>query len=328
MNPSDNAAISANNCQDICGLNNGGLSYKFTPNVGSYGEYGVEVTVSAKVLKQIYLPRDKWSHKGQYGKLLVVSGSEMHTGSPIFASMAAYRAGCDLVYLASPQRPADVAAHFSPNLITLQLNGKKLEPRHVPRILELIETSRINAMLVGPGLWRSKETYTAIYKLISAVDLPMVVDADAIRAVGHNKKVLKNKQVVFTPHANEFLELSGRKVGINLAQRKAAVQEASRELGGVVLLKGNFDIISDGKRTALNRTGSVFMTKGGFGDTLAGICGAFLARGVDPFTAACAAAYVNGKAGELCAKQYGESMLASDLLEYIPRAIKLASKQT
>jgi len=87
-------------------------------------------------------------------------------------------------------------------------------------------------------------------------------------------------------------------------------------------LKGAVDIISDGKRTALNKTGSSFMTKGGCGDTLAGICGALLARKVDAFTAACAAAYINGRAGEIAVKEYGEGMLPTDLIKNIPKAIK------
>ncbi|MFH1246770.1 MAG: NAD(P)H-hydrate dehydratase [Candidatus Micrarchaeota archaeon] len=277
--------------------------------------------VNEDVLRVVYPTREKRSHKGQYGKLLVVAGSEMHTGSPIFSAMAAYRAGCDLVYLACPQRPADIAASFSPNLITLPLVGKKLEKKHVAKILELVETSRITAMLIGPGLWRDEQTFAAIYELIEKINLPMVIDADAIRAVALNKKIVSGKKVVFTPHANEFLALSGKKIGEDLEQRINVVQQCSKDLQSVMLLKGNIDVISDGERVALNKTGSVFMTKGGFGDTLAGITGAYLSRGVSVFDAACAAALVNGKAGELCAEKYGESMLASDLFDFIPKVI-------
>jgi NAD(P)H-hydrate epimerase len=88
------------------------------------------------------------------------------------------------------------------------------------------------------------------------------------------------------------------------------------------LLKGKTDIISDGKEVALNKTGSPFMTKGGTGDTLAGIAGALLARGIPPFEAGQAAAYINGIAGELAAKKFGEGLMATDLIEAIPEAIK------
>lgn len=278
--------------------------------------------ITKKILHKVYPRRSEWSHKGQYGKLLVVSGSERHTGSPIFAAMAAYRSGCDLVYVAAPKRPADIAASFSPNLITEPLEGKKLEPRHVGQILQLLEETRCTAVLIGPGLWRDKATFQAICQLISQVELPMVIDADAIRAVGRKKEILAGKTMVLTPHSNEFLELWRGKLGTNVEQRVEAVQQTSRELNSTVLLKGHVDVISDGKNTALNKTGSALMTKGGFGDTLAGICAAFLARGSQPFDAACAAAYINGKAGELCAKEFGEGMLATDLIEKIPVVLK------
>ncbi len=278
--------------------------------------------ISQAVLKTVYPGRKPWVHKGQFGKLLVVAGSEMHTGSPVFAAMAAYRAGCDLVYLASPQRPADVAAHFSPNLITLPLEGKMLVSRHVPKILDLVKTSRITAMLIGPGLWRDRNTFKAIYQLIEKIDLPMVIDADAIRAVALKKNILKGKEVVLTPHANEFLAIGGKKVDNNLQQRTARVKQLAEKLCAVVLLKGNVDVISNGKRVVFNKTGCVYMTKGGFGDTLAGITSAFLARGVSSFDSASAAAYINGKAGELAAKKFGEGVLATDLLWEISRVIR------
>jgi NAD(P)H-hydrate epimerase len=95
----------------------------------------------------------------------------------------------------------------------------------------------------------------------------------------------------------------------------------AKELGTTILLKGNTDLISDGEQTYLNKTGTPYMTKGGTGDTLAGICGALLARKVEPFEAACCAAYINGNAGKVAGMKFGEGLLASDLLEEIPKVI-------
>src|SRR3989338_2407937 len=187
-------------------------------------------TISPTILEKIYQNKDSWAHKGQFGKLLVIAGSKRHTGSPIFASMAAYRSGCDLVYLVAPHRAADVAAHFSPNIITEPLDGDKFEPRHITRILKLIEETRITAMLIGPGLWRDRETVNAIIRLISETNLPLVIDADAIRAVAHKKEVLNGKSVILTPHTNEFLELTGIKVGKELTERVAAVEKGLKDL--------------------------------------------------------------------------------------------------
>ena len=278
--------------------------------------------ISKSILKNVYKKRELWSHKGQYGKLVVIAGCKKHTGSACFVGLAAYKSGCDLVYIASPKRSADIAANFSPILITEPLEGDKLTMDHVEKIISLIKEVRGTAVVIGPGLWREKETNDAIIELIKSIDLPMVIDADAIRAVAGKKELLKKKQCVFTPHADEFRQLTGVRVEKNAKQREKVVKSEAKKINNVILLKGNIDVISDGKKSMLNRSGSVYMTKGGCGDTLTGICGAFLARGVDKFTAACAAAYVNGKAGELASKKYGESMLPTDLIEEIHNVIK------
>ena len=278
--------------------------------------------IGKSILKKIYKKREKWSHKGQYGKLVIIAGCKRHTGSACFVGLSAYRAGCDLVYIASPERSAGVAANFSPVLITEPLKGDKLTKNHVGKIISLIKEVRGTAVAIGPGLWREKETNNAILELIKKIDLPMVIDADAIRAIAGNRKILAKKNCILTPHADEFKQYSGIKVGSNIKRRINAVKYEAGMINNVILLKGSTDIISDGKKVMLNKTGTVYMTKGGCGDTLTGICGAFLARGVDKFTAACAAAYINGKAGGLASKKYGESMLPTDLIEEIRNAIR------
>ncbi|MBL7160273.1 MAG: hydroxyethylthiazole kinase, partial [Candidatus Aenigmarchaeota archaeon] len=108
----------------------------------------------------------------------------------------------------------------------------------------------------------------------------------------------------------------------NLKERQGMVQRFAKKLGCTFLLKGNVDIISDGKTTAVNKTGNPQMTAGGTGDVLAGIAGALLARGTTPFEAACAAAWINGSAGDLAAKEYGESLMAENVLEKIHQVLK------
>lgn len=278
--------------------------------------------VTKQVLKKVYKKRDKWSHKGNFGKLVVITGSGNITGgAPYFVGMGAYRAGCDVVYIVAPERAADIAGSFSPLLITEPLRGNKLEEKHTSKILSLIEEMRATAIVIGPGLWRKKETRKAVVKLIEKIDLPMVIDADAIRAISSKKEILKIKKCVLTPHADEFREFSGIKVKNNVKDRINVVKNQAKKTGAVILLKGYVDVISDGKKTVLNKTGTPFMTTGGCGDTLTGICGAYLARGIDAFTSACAAAYVNGKAGEIVAKKYGESLLPTDLIDNIYKVI-------
>jgi len=116
--------------------------------------------------------------------------------------------------------------------------------------------------------------------------------------------------------------LTGQKVENNLEDRKRKVKKWAGEIGCVILLKGYIDVISDGKKVILNKTGSEYMTKGGFGDTLSGIAGSFLGKGIDPLKAAEISSFINGKAGELASKKYRESVIASDIFEFIPKVIK------
>lgn len=290
--------------------------------------------VSKSILKGIYKKRKPWVHKGQFGRLVVISGSRIHTGSPVFVGMAAYRAGCDLVYLTGPQRAMDVAANYSPVLMTKPLEGDYLEENHIDKILSFIENSRASAVVIGSGLWRIEKTRKAINMIVEKINLPMVIDGDAIRAVSAIKEKLKNKKLLLTPHANEFLELTGTKVSENIKERINTVRKEAYNLNCgkngacplyppiTVVLKGNVDIISNGKEIMLNGTGTPEMTKGGCGDTLTGIAGALLARKIDTFTTACATAYINGRAGELATADYGEGLLPTDLIEKIPAVIK------
>ena len=269
-------------------------------------------------LSKIYKKRDDWVHKGQFGTVLVVAGCRDVTGSPVFNSMSALRAGADLVMVVSPTRSADVAAHYCPDVLTSPLRGDFLSNEHIPTILSLAEESE--AVVLGGGLGRSHDIFEVIQKIITSVTKPMVVDAEGLRAIGQNHNILKGKKAILTPHTGELKAL-GIEVGNDLNSRKKAVLDLAKETGVIVLLKGHTDIISNGRDVYLNQTGSPQMTKGGFGDTLAGICGALLARGLDPYVAAGAGAYINGRAGELACKEFGEGVLASDIFDYIPKVI-------
>jgi len=271
-------------------------------------------------LKNIYKKRPNWSHKGNFGKVLIISGSERYSGSPIFNAMAALRSGADLIMTVGHKRAMDIAASYLPDIITHSLESE-LSPNNAAEVLSLSE--KFNSLVIGCGLSRGAKTYRAIREIIRKTELPAVIDAEAIRAVAERKEILRGKKIVITPHAEEFRILTGEKVKLETEDRKEKVKKWSEKLNTVILLKGNTDVISGGGKAALNKTGSSYMTKGGFGDTLAGICGALLARGIKPFEAACAAAYINGKAGELASKKFSEGVLASDIFEFLPKVVKI-----
>jgi hydroxyethylthiazole kinase-like uncharacterized protein yjeF len=276
--------------------------------------------VSKSILNQVYKKRKPWSRKYDFGHLLVVGGSKLYSGSPAFNALAALRAGVDLVTIVAPEKTAYVIRSFKPDLIAFPIACEFFTKENLEEVLDL--TKNKTAVVIGGGMSRRQEVLEFILEFLKKVDLPCVIDADAIHALAIDKEVIKGKKAIITPHAYEFFVLSGKKVEDDVARRVEVVSSLGSELQATILLKGHVDVISDGMRTAINKTGSPYMTKGGLGDSLAGICGAYLARGLDPFTSACAAAFVNGRAGELAAKKFGESMLASDLIEEIPKVIR------
>lgn len=273
-------------------------------------------------LSKIYSPRPEWVHKGNYGSVLVVCGSKLYSGSATLVSVAALRAGADLVTVCAPQRAADVAAHTLVDLMTFPLRGDHLAARHVNDILDIAHVRRVNAVIIGCGLGRHQGTIAAIHKLIAKFTVPQVLDADALFAIAQNPQVVFGKQVVLTPHAGELaILLAQSKMSDDFDARLVAAKQAASKYHAVVLLKGHIDVITDGTSTITNNSGSPLMTKGGFGDTLAGICAALLARGVGMFEAAHVAAYINGRAGEAAAGAKGEGVAASDIFEYLPRVV-------
>jgi len=275
------------------------------------------MNVNASVLRPIYKTRKPESHKGDFGSVLVIGGSRIYSGSPALVAMAAMRAGADLTCIAAPERAAGIAASFSPDLITYPLKGACLSGHHLRELQKLLE--KYDAVAIGNGLGLEPATKKAVVQFLARLGKPCVVDADAIKALDGRPL---GENFVLTPHAVEFSILTGKPPGNTLKGRTQRVKAAAVKLRCTVLLKGHEDVISDGARTALNKTGNSFMTKGGTGDTLAGICAALLARGARPFEAACAAAYINGKAGDIAAERFGEGLLATDLLQCIPEAIR------
>lgn len=281
--------------------------------------------ITKTILKKIYKPRKAWCHKGDFGRLLIIGGSKKYSGSPGFnalaalQAMSAYKAGVDIVEVVAPKRAANIVASFSPDLITYPLEGNYIEKKHLNILLK--ESKDKTAFVIGGGIERNKNTLSTIKNYLKKINLPGVVDADAIYALKNKSKVkeINLSNFVITPHSYEFYVLTGKKPTENLKQRIKQTEEQAKKLNTTILLKGHIDIISNGKKTAINKTGTVFMTKGGTGDTLAGITGSLIAQGNSLFDSACAATYINGKAGEMTKRK--NSLVASDLLEEIGKIV-------
>jgi len=266
-------------------------------------------------------PRPEGAHKGDFGRLLVVGGSEVFSGAPTLVALAAMRTGVDIAYLAAPAKTAQTISSISPDLITVKLEGKHLNLANVAALKAYVDGA--DAVVLGPGLGLHYETTDFVRKFIELVEIagkPLLLDADGLKAFAQFKRPLK-VPVVLTPHAGEYAILTGKKLPESTEDRIVAVGKTADALDAVVLLKGQTDIVSDGKRFKLNFTGNPGMTVGGTGDLLSGIVGALLAQKIDPFEAAVAGAFVNGAAGDFIAEKIGYHMVATDFLEWIPRVL-------
>jgi len=166
----------------------------------------------------------------------------------------------------------------------------------------------------------TREFVKACVEAVETAGKPLLLDADGLKAFAEFKHPLK-VPLILTPHAGEYAVLTGKNLPENLEDRVVEVQKAAVELKAVVLLKGRVDVVCDGKRVKLNFTGNAGMTVGGTGDVLSGVVGAFLAQKADAFEAAVGGSFVNGAAGDFVAGDKGYHLLASDLLEQIPRVL-------
>jgi len=256
------------------------------------------------------------THKGMRGNLLIVGGGPYY-GAPALAGLAAQRCGIDLVYLTIPETIVERVAAHSLNFIIRPLGGGHVTEDHVPTISEYFK--RATAMVLGPGI--GEESNEAVLELIRSCPLPMVVDADAIKAVAGNEKELRGAHIIFTPHAGEFLHLTGERPKADLEQRAEQVRIWAKRFSSTILLKGHIDLISDGVRVKRNATGNEAMAVGGTGDVLTGITGTLLAKGMAPFDAARVAAYINGKAGDVARARLGHSLTATDVVDSIPEVL-------
>ena len=272
--------------------------------------------------KVLWKPRPSISHKGDFGRLLVIGGSENFTGAPAFSALAAAQCGVDLVYVASPEKTAQTVASYSPDLITIRLPGNRLNPESIPELERWLKIA--DTVVLGPGIGLHEDTAEFVWKvtqLAESLNKPLVLDADALKIFGRRLRRLKTPTVM-TPHAGEFAALARRKAPDDIGLKMEAAQQVAREVGSTIILKGPLDVITDGNRSKLNRTHNPFMTVGGTGDVLTGIVGALMAMHIDPFRAAVAATFLNGLAGEILVNENGPAVTSSRLVEHVSRAIE------
>jgi len=281
-------------------------------------------TITGSILRM--KPRKKSSHKGDFGRVLIVGGSADYAGAPALAcnaSLAVLRSGADLVSVAAPETISIAVNRLTPDAIT-----KKIKTKHgyfeMKNADEIIRLSRdFDVVLIGNGIGRKSDDF--IRKITKQARKPMVIDADAIKAI----RLQDVSDSIITPHKKEF-EILLKNSG--LSEDKTGRDYFRKKMGNnVILLKGHIDQIISADKIALNRTGNPVMTKAGTGDVLAGLAAGFLAQEAhakdnpnDPgmFRSACMAAYLNGAVGDYLLKKMGRAFIASDIVDNIHKVLK------
>jgi NAD(P)H-hydrate epimerase len=269
-------------------------------------------------------PRDPESHKGTYGRVLVIAGSRGMTGAAILCGSAALRGGAGLVTVASPSGAQQVIAGGNPCYTTHGLadaNGQ-LSGNSDLRSL----ASGADVVAAGPGLGRSEAVGEAISELVR-LDKPLVLDADALNVLNSERQKLLAQRAtpaVLTPHPGEFARLNTLPAADAVqGDREELAVRFARDRRVILLLKGHHTIVTDGTRVYVNQTGNPGMATGGCGDVLTGLISALIGQKLNGFAAAVLGAWVHGRAGDFAAGELGQTaMTAADLLQHLPTALR------
>ena len=282
------------------------------------------MVLEAVQIRQLLPVRPRFSHKGDFGRVLLVCGSVGFTGA---AARAALRTGAGLITVATPRQAWPiVAAKLDEPMVMPMAEDKagRLSLQAAPALAQLL--AKADACLIGPGLGRSEELDALVAALVGEARCPVVLDADGINAMaGHIDRLREAAcPLILTPHDGEFLRLSPSAAlpPADFDTRADRAMMLARRLGAVVLLKGYRTAITDGKRLYRNETGNPGMATGGSGDVLAGMLVSLLGQGLAPLEAAAAAAWLHGAAGDRCAAERGEyGMTPSDLIDAASRLL-------
>ena len=287
-------------------------------------QYGREDRVHVETMDAgVSLPKRKPNtHKGDYGKMFLLAGSEGYTGAPVLAASAAVRSGAGLAFLGVPREIYPIVAVKCSSAMPFPL------PERYGEILE--KARSCDAALIGPGLGRAPKTEKLVRSLLEDLEIPVVLDADGINALAGHMDILDGRKAltVLTPHDGEFARLTG--TALPIQDRLAAAQSFARDHHCILVLKGHRTITAapDGKAW-INISGNPGMAKGGSGDVLAGMIASFLGQkqlmqsGRRTAEWVAGAVWFHGSAGDKAAQKFGEyGMTPEDLIGCIPETLK------
>lgn len=293
-----------------------GLSREFIEKTPSH--YSI---VEKDDIRDMMKERDDFAHKGSMGHALIIAGSYGMAGAAILATKACLRSGAGKVTVHTPKRNYDIMQISVPEAVMLMDKDEML-------FTQATDTSAYDAMGIGPGLGYNESTAIAMIAQIRSDKTAMVLDADALNILASHRAWMQQlpEGMILTPHPKELDRLVGSASSDDY-ERLTRACELAQQLRAYVLLKGHYSALCmPSGEIIFNSTGNAGMATAGSGDVLTGIITAFLARGYSRREAATMGMYIHGLAGDLAAKDLGkESLIASDIISYLPKAFKAIS---
>ena len=320
----------------------------FIENIGFPEELLTSDDLTVELLEKQYISqlipeRPKYSHKGDYGHVLVVAGSKGKTGAAFMAAKACMRAGAGLVTVGVPESLGDVVQSRVTEEMTLSLpdaGDGTLSSKASSVILRFL-AEKADVLCIGPGIGVSDETRKLLAELVTSSRAAMVIDADGINSIDDMALFGKAQApVILTPHPGEMARLLSKKTsppgrgsrksgakGLKTQIEQERIITAlsfSQETGAYILLKGVPTVLAEpGGRAYINPTGNPGMATGGTGDVLTGMVSSFIAQGMNPTDGGILGVYMHGLAGDIAADKKGEhSLIASDIIDFLPEAFK------
>jgi ADP-dependent NAD(P)H-hydrate dehydratase / NAD(P)H-hydrate epimerase len=273
-----------------------------------------EFIIDREMVRSKIQVRDKYAHKGDYGRVLIAAGSKGFTGAAYIASQGAVRSGSGLVTLCCGEDIQSILSSKLTEAMTLSFKEKE-------RLREVLE--KCDAVAIGPGMGSNKETLEALKYVLQHAKCPIVIDADGINILKDQLPLIRNSEnkIILTPHPGEMARITGLSIDYINHNRIEVAAKFAKDYGAIVLLKGYNTVITDGEVTMINPAGNSSMASGGMGDCLTGIITSFIGQGYKPLEAASLAAYVHGYAGDKLSKEMF-CVNASHVVESLPYVIK------
>ena len=317
------------NSRPVAYINN--KSIKGDISISHDGNYAIAIC-DTKEQKQIHISqemkdlmpeRKSESHKGDYGRVAILGGSDGMAGSVYMASLSAMKTGSGMCFILAPKSISNILQVKVNEQIVNLIDCKNFyyNKNIENQILDNLENK--DSLIIGPGIGRGKDLNKLIGRIISSTKLDIVIDADGLNAVSENLEVLKSSNnIILTPHLGEFSRLTGFSIDKIKKNQEKIARKFAKDHRVILVLKSNQTIVTDGEKFYKNKIGNSGMATAGSGDVLTGII-ASLTKNLTAFQASKLGVYIHSLAGDIASKKLGEdSIMATDIIENLPDAIK------